>query len=242
VLNFFKTKEPANLEFIGKDVHSHLLPGMDDGVQTFTESVEVVRTFRELGYRKLITTPHVNSDHFPNKPEDILNKLDQLRKILAHEKIDIQVEAAAEYMIDEAFLEKLNNKDKLLTFGGKFVLVETGFYNQPVFMQDVFFKLNASGYKPVLAHPERYSYLQPNSSLLQQILESNILLQLNLNSLNGIYGKGVQNMAEYLIDKNLIHLVGSDCHNSTHAEELKKLSKSKYLKKLSKMNLLNHLL
>jgi len=244
VFGLFKKKDkaPNVFDLIQVDIHSHLLPGLDDGVQTFSESVEIIREFIGLGYRKIITTPHINSSHYPNEPADILHKLDQLKKVLSHEKLNIEINAAAEYYMDENFLEKLENNEKLLTFGDNYILVETSFFNEPVFLKEIIFKLNANGYKPILAHPERYSYLQTNEYLLRELAQMNIYLQMNLNSLVGLYSKGVQNLAEYLIDHKLIQFVGTDCHNPSHVEELKKLHRSKYFKKLAKFNLRNSLL
>ena len=129
---FKKSKSPIKLPF-QVDIHSHLLPGLDDGVKSFKESIYIFKILQQLGYRKVITTPHVMHDHYPNTPEEILVKTSELKKILEKEKINISIEAAAEYYLDEHFVKKLSDNEKLLTFNKNHLLFETSFINKPVF-------------------------------------------------------------------------------------------------------------
>ena len=195
-----------------------------------------------LGYNKVITTPHVLSDHYPNTPEIILKKLYELRSLTEQHGLSIKVEAAAEYFLDETFLSKLENNDKFLTFGNNYLLFETSFINKPNFLIEAVFKINAHGYKPVLAHPERYIYIQENLEILEDLLERDVLLQININSLTGYYSKGARKLAEKLIDNNYISFLGSDCHNQRHLAVTREACGMKYFKKATQLDLLNYTL
>src|SRR5688500_12711333 len=143
-------------------MHSHLIPGIDDGVQTPEDSLAVILKFRDLGYKKLITTPHVMSDTYKNTTEGIRRGLKELNEFLRDKNVDITVEAAAEYYLDENLVSMLNNNEPLLTFGKNYLLFETNFINEPFNLKEFIFLATTKGYKLVLAHPERYMYLQSN--------------------------------------------------------------------------------
>jgi protein-tyrosine phosphatase len=223
-------------------MHSHLLPCIDDGVQSLEESIHIIQNLFDLGFEKIITTPHIISDFYPNTPEIISNKLSVLKSKLNEMGINIKVEAAAEYLIDEHFISLLESETDLLTFGDSFVLVETPFLNKPFFLEEVIFKMKAKGYQPVLAHPERYLYLQEDYGIIQEILKTQVLLQINLTSLVGQYSRGAQKLAEYLIDNNLIHFIGSDIHNLKHLATYQKALSSKYFDKCRQLFLYNNTL
>ncbi len=224
------------------DLHSHLLPGIDDGVQTLEQSIELVSHFSELGYEKLITTPHIMSDFYPNTPEIIADKLKEVKEAIKEAEIPIQIEAAAEYYFDEYFIELVASKAELLTFGDNYLLFEIGFVSEPLNLRSVIFDLITSGYKPVLAHPERYAYYHPKLENLQDLIDRGVLLQLNTNSITGYYSKEVKKMANKLIAKKMIHFIGSDCHNLKHFEEMKKAHDHKMYKKITSLELLNNTL
>ncbi|MEQ6121148.1 CpsB/CapC family capsule biosynthesis tyrosine phosphatase [Reichenbachiella sp. MALMAid0571] len=237
---FLKKKKSEN--FLSTDIHSHLLAGIDDGVKTWDASLEILRYLKEAGINKVITTPHIISDYYPNTPEIIHQKLSELKEEVTNSGIDIQVEAAAEYMIDEGFIELLDGEERLLTIGKSFVLVETPFINKPLFLDEVFFKMKSLGYQPILAHPERYLYLQDDYSLIQNIIDSSVLLQINMGSLVGYYSSGAKKLAEYLITHKQVHFLGSDIHNSKHLEAYKKALYSKYFEKCRQLFLYNNTL
>jgi tyrosine-protein phosphatase YwqE len=127
-----------------------------------------------------------------------------------------------------------------LTFGDKYLLFETSFYNKPFQISEVIFDLQSQGYKPVFAHPERYIYLYDEFDFLVDLAEKGVVLQINLNSLSGYYGKAAQEVAEKLIDLNLTYLVGTDCHQLKHLEVLENTRRKKYYTKLDEMKLINH--
>jgi tyrosine-protein phosphatase YwqE len=225
---------------ITTDIHSHLLPDLDDGSKSLQESAVLIKQFQNLGYQKLITTPHVMQDFYKNTPEMILEKLEELRIYLKNQYIHIEIEAAAEYYLDEAFIHRLERCEKQLTFGKDYLLFETSFDNQPKQLMETIFLMQAQGYRPVLAHPERYTYLYQQFELIEKIKERGVFLQINLNSLCGYYGKDAQLFAEKLMHLKMIDLVGSDCHHFRHLEALQITKTSKNYHKLADLNLLNH--
>lgn len=240
---FFRKKnevETLNPPIIA-DMHSHLLPGIDDGAANMDETLQLIEAFMQNGYKYLVTTPHVIDDFYKNTPEIILGKLAEVRQAVAAKGWDIKIDAAAEYLIDEFFLEKLNNNVPFLSFGAnKYVLIETPFMNEPMYLKEVIFKLQSAGYWPVFAHPERYTYLCNDFKRAKEIFNTGVLFQINLPSLSGYYSRPIQQLAERLIDENMVHFVGSDCHKMKHIDALEQTKRTKHYKKLLEMPLLNH--
>jgi protein-tyrosine phosphatase len=239
--NWFSSKHKTPIP-IYTDVHSHLLPGIDDGVKTIEESIEVIQKLSSLGFKKLITTPHIMSDYYKNTPEIINTKLKEVRTALTSTDIQIEIEAAAEYYLDENFHKKIVNKEELLTFGDNYVLFETSFTVQPLLLKEIVFLLNSNGFKPVFAHPERYQYLQENRGLLIELIDQGLLFQLNALSFVGYYSKQVQKIAKELVERNAVAFIGSDCHNIIQATELERAYSSKIAHKINIDNILNHTL
>jgi tyrosine-protein phosphatase YwqE len=230
---FKKKKEEPDIDYssIKVDLHSHLIPGIDDGAKNMDESLVLIKKLVDLGYKKIITTPHVMADFYRNTPEIINEGLDKLREEIRKNNIDVQIQAAAEYYLDEAFESKLE-KGNILTLGNGFLLFELSFINYPQSFFDIVEKIKEKGYKPVLAHPERYSYLGAAIENYERIKEAGCYLQLNTISLTGYYGKPTQKIAEELVDNNLIDFIGSDMHHVKHAEILKHALNNVYVKKL----------
>ncbi len=219
-----KEKQPADLAIdysaLGIDMHSHLLPGIDDGSPDAATSVSYIKKMMELGYRKFITTPHIYPDLYPNNRETITAALQVLKTKLKEEQVDVEVHAAAEYFIDDQFADRLNNDEQLLTLHKNFVLVEISFMQAPSDLKNVLFDLIVKGYQPVLAHPERYNYYHSRKEVYHRFKDQGCLLQVNLLSLSGYYGKGVQEAAHYLVDHKLVDLIGTDLHHQRHLEAM----------------------
>jgi len=159
-------------------------------------------------------------DFYKNNPEAIRQKLLQLKSKLTEEDINIEVEAAAEYNLDDHFMDLLANGDELLTFGKKYILVETAFFNKPAFLFDAIFKINAMGLTPILAHPERYLYVQENPVFAKKLIEKGMLLQLNLGSLIGLYSIPVKKLSIKMIHEQMIQFLGTDIHSIEHAKSI----------------------
>ncbi|HEV7620658.1 MAG TPA: CpsB/CapC family capsule biosynthesis tyrosine phosphatase [Flavisolibacter sp.] len=242
---FFTKKDKSNLDlsWVHADMHSHLIPGIDDGSQDDETSLTLIKGLANLGYKKLITTPHVLSEMYPNTSDTILKGLEQLTSICKNENISIELKAAAEYFIDEFFEEELRNKKQFLTISGNMVLVEFSMITAPMDLQQILFEMQIQNYQPVIAHPERYIYLSRNKEFYEELKNSGCQFQLNLLSLTGYYGDSVQELAEYLIRKNLYDYAGTDLHNSRQLSLFQKLSSSVALKKLKESGMIkNHLL
>ncbi|HTL80252.1 MAG TPA: CpsB/CapC family capsule biosynthesis tyrosine phosphatase [Bacteroidia bacterium] len=224
--------EPVDLSVIGIDMHSHFIPGIDDGAKTMKDSIELLRSMEELGYKKAITTPHIMSDFFRNTPEIISTGLEQVQQAARKEGLTIQIEAAAEYYFDYE-LEGKVEKEKLLTFGNNYFLFEVSYMNPPDNLEAFIFKLITTGYKPVLAHPERYPFWFSKSlEKFEKLKDKGVLFQLNINSLTGHYSLESKRVAEQMIDNGWYEFIGTDCHHMGHVQLLKKARGEKALKKL----------
>ena len=219
MFKWFSKKEQAlealSLSEIGTDLHSHLIPGIDDGANDMETSILLIKKFIDLGFKKIITTPHIMSDLYQNTPEIINSGLSKLKKELKKQEIDIIVEVAAEYYVDYNFEQNIG-VENFMTFGENNILIEFSFLEAPRNMYDIIFKLQLEGYKIVLAHPARYRYFSLND--YSALIERGVFFQLNLLSLIGYYSNEVKLNAELLINNNLISYVGTDCHNKHHAQ------------------------
>jgi len=235
MFNFFsKTKagKPV-LETLKTDVHSHLLPGIDDGSPDVSTSLELIKGLKALGYTKLITTPHIMWDMYQNTRDGILSLLDEMRDVLREADVDIELDAAAEYFLDDYVMSLLKKKKRLLTFGdNNMVLAEFSMASPPIDLRAILFEMRMQDYQPVIAHPERYVYLENTKEFYDELKDAGYLFQLNLLSLAGTYGRSVKELANYLIDKGYYDLVGTDLHNQRH---LKALQSNAILSPLEKL-------
>ena len=236
MLKLFSRSKPAgektNFHFLKADMHSHLIPGIDDGSPDMETSLQLIRGMKELGYSKLITTPHIMWDMYKNTREDILQRLEQLRAAVKAESLDIEIEAAAEYFLDDHVEALIKNNEPLLTMGENMVLVEFSLAQPSMSLKDILFAMQMQGYLPVIAHPERYIYLEKNKELYQDLKDIGCLFQLNLLSLTNYYGRSAHELAQYLIKKEFYDLVGSDIHHFRHIEALQDPALTTPLKKL----------
>ncbi len=206
------------------DMHSHLLPGIDDGAPDMATSLKLIKGMTELGYTRLITTPHVMGDMYPNSRDTILRKLGQVREAVSAEGISAEINAAAEYFLDEYLARLLKKNEPLLTISGNMVLTEFSLAWKPHGIKDILFEMQMQGYQPVIAHPERYIYLQHNKEFYGELKDIGCFFQLNILAIGGYYGKSVQDLAQYLVKKNYYELIGTDLHNIHHLEKLQQLS------------------
>lgn len=202
------------------DIHSHLIPSIDDGAQNLEESELLIQSLIHLGYTKLITTPHINVN-YPNTPDIIKKNYEMLINFLSSKNINISIEFAAEYMLDEGFSFHL--KSGLLTFGKQnFVLIETSHHIKPDRLREIIFDIQMKGYKPVFAHPERYLYLWNNKEQYFELKEQGLYFQVNINSLSGYYTEKPKSIAKFLMKNGLVDFLGSDTHHQKHIEMLNK--------------------
>ena len=235
-----KLSDPADYSILKVDLHSHLIPGLDDGSSNIEESIEMVRRFHKLGFEKLITTPHIMNDYYRNTPDRIKDGLQELRKAVEEAGIPISIEAAAEYMIDDGFEKKLS-MGNLLTIGDKYLLIELSTFTPHPNLHTILFNLQLEGYKIILAHAERYSYWYKDFTQYENLKHREMYFQVNTLSFGGFYNPGYRKMAEKLSDAGLIDFLGSDMH---HLSALTLMEKSAYEKHVVKLinsgNLLNN--
>jgi len=205
------------------DVHTHILPGVDDGVKYFAEAVESLRWLRNNGVGRVYLTPHIMSDFSKNTSAFLSERFDSFVEGLKEEGItDIpEVRLAAEYMLEAAFEE--HKKDGLLTFADRHVLVETSYLTPPLGLMQILEDLLESDYLPILAHPERYRYMDMNDYVL--LKSQGIKLQLNYMSLTGVYGTEVRKKAETLLQEGHYDHTGSDLHHLSRHKDVYALPK-----------------
>ena len=204
------------------DLHSHLLPGIDDGVKTLEESIDIIIGLKELGFKKIISTPHIMWHRFPNTRDTILDAYKKVKDELTKQNIDIEFEVAAEYYYDENFFELIEKEDLLSIGKDKYVLFELSYTQKPFGLEQTIFNILSKGYKPILAHPERYSYFAKDFEKYDKLKDSGVRFQINLNSLIGFYGKRPKKAVKYLIEKGLVDFVGSDIHSQKYLDSFSK--------------------
>lgn len=224
------------------DVHAHILPELDDGPVDIEQSIEIIKEMYAMGYRKIIATPHVMSGYYNNTPDNILQSLQTLRNVLKRRNIAVELEAAAEYYLEDEFFRLIERRE-VLTFGGskKHLLFEASFITKASYILEAVIKIKQAGYTPVLAHPERYVNLN-DLEVINRLASNGTLFQINIGSLTGYYSKQVQELAELLITKKLIAFLGSDCHSLAQLESIKQAFKLKTFKEATQLNILNNTL
>lgn len=226
--DFFK-KGNSDFSNLQTDLHSHLIPGIDDGAKTLEKSVAYIQAMSEMGFKKIITTPHIMGDFYPNTSEVILEGLEKVRGAVAKEKIEVELYAAAEYYVDDFFTDLLESETKLLTLPGNRLLIEFSTLVAPGAPFDIIFKLKTRGYQPVIAHPERYIYWSDQFDIFEKLKAHGCELQINLLSLLGHYGRGQKKLALKLLKTGMVDFAATDLHNGGHIQVLRKALKTNKL-------------
>ena len=212
-------------------MHSHILPGIDDGSPNVETSIQLIQALQKIGYESFIATPHIYKELYPNSKVTIVAALQQLQDALKKAGLQVQVTAAAEYMIDDSFEKEMDVND-LLLFGGNKMLVELSALSPPTNLYECFFKLQLRGITPIIAHPERYLFLFNNRQVFHEWVDRGYKLQVNILSTTGFYGTQVKDLAIYLLKEELVHYLGTDAHNLQQVEALKKSLKTKEMQKI----------
>ncbi len=244
-MGLFKKNRISYSDFtqVGIDLHSHVLPGLDDGSPSLDESLKMLREMEKIGFRKIITTPHVISALYPNTKEQILGQLYHLQDSIRQEGIQLELEASGEYHMDYEFPGKVQ-EGEVIPFGKKnYLLIELPFMKPSFSIEEILYQTQLSGYKPVIAHPERYVWLMGKMKLYDGLKNRGLFFQLNLNSLSGLYGFPAKLAANQLIDAGMIEFAGSDAHHFGHLLELSKVMHNKhFIKLIQSGHLLNSML
>ena len=216
--NFLKSK-PTLKELIPKgfvDIHSHILPGIDDGAKNIEESLKLISEMKKLGFSKIIATPHTYPGLYDNDNESIINSFNQI-----NHQSPISLACASEYMIDVSLIKKAEKRE-LLCLKDQNVLIESNFLYLPEYFHEVIFQLQHYGYTPILAHPERYIFLSDNFQNFYKMKKYGCKFQINLLSTVGLYGKNIANICDKLIKENIVDYVGSDIHSMKHIKAFDK--------------------
>ncbi len=231
ILNLFKS-EPTLRELIPEgfvDIHSHILPGIDDGAKNIKESLELISEIRKMGFVKVICTPHTYEGVHNNTYKSIEQSFNTLNN-RNNEKIKFNF--ASEYMLDNSIIVKAKNKS-LLCLKHNYVLVEMSYISSPINLYEIIFELQTNGYIPVLAHPERYRFLYvKNYNEFNKLKKVGCMFQINLLSLTGYYGKDIVDACNYLINNDFCDYFGSDIHNLRH---IKKFNEKVITKNITKI-------
>jgi protein-tyrosine phosphatase len=225
MFSFFKKKEPKVREAnttpfaeLKTDMHSHILPGIDDGAQNVDESLALIEVLYAKGFRNFICTPHVYQEMYPNTNSTIEEAFNLLLPHVREKYNDVKIKYAAEYFMDEVFDAKLEKGEKLLAIADDYVLVEHSFMQAPYDLKEKIFNLQMAGYTPILAHPERYEFYMQNKKGYDALYDVGCVFQLNLLSLMGYYGKGPYELSKYLVERGYVKMLGSDIHKQSHID------------------------
>ena len=213
-----KKRVDSNYRFanVAQDIHSHILPGLDDGSPDIASSLELVKALSNTGINRLICTPHIIADIYRNTPEKINEALKKLKEACSLNGLHTNITAGAEYMLDDHFMELLRTKQPLLTLAKNYILTELSYATQPNNLEQIAFEININNYQALMAHPERYFYYHGDYKMYYRLKELGFFLQVNLLSLTGHYGKNVTKAARFLFKNNLVDFVGSDIHHIGH--------------------------
>lgn len=235
MLSLFKKKQNYDLSWLGADMHSHLIPGIDDGCPDTDTSIACIHGLQELGLHSFFMTPHIYAEIHPNSPETIRPAYQKLRQAMDAEGMhNVKTAAAAEYMIDDAFAANYQQGAEMMTLPKRQVLIEMSYQFERKDLNEHIFQLQLHEYQPILAHPERYNYYHSSPQTYTRLKERGFRFQLNLLSLSGYYGEPVRKMAQHLVKEKMIDYIGTDLHHFRHLKALQEFVRNNDLHKMLK--------
>ena len=232
--NLFKKKYTPRPIFaaLGTDMHCHLIPQVDDGSKCTEESIECLQTLTAVGYKKVYITPHFQHPRFPNDEDDIVRRYGDLLKAAREAGVEIEIAGiAGEYRIDSGFAPRLQNP-RFLKVADKYVLVEFSLHQQMMGCDEMIFDMQMKGYEVILAHPERYPYLNIDGKRFEQLMNQGVYMQCNVLSLGGFYGDEAKRRALTMIERGWVSFLGTDTHNALYCQALRDLSCNRKIEKL----------
>lgn len=238
MFHFFRKKKVDPITEWPVDMHSHLIPGVDDGAKSPVESYEILKTLRQLGMKKWVTTPHIFFEYYRNDAHSIQAGFNELVSFYKSQLDDFDISFSAEYYFDE-HLQREVIEQNILTFGNRFLLFETNMYSEPLDLDDFIFKAGLNGYQLILAHPERYHYLAGNFKRIEELRDKGVYMQVNMLSFLGYYSNDARRMAREMTDLGLVDFLGTDCHNQQQAILLSEVASDQYFRSATRLNLLN---
>lgn len=226
---FFRRQHKIPRLFWHTDLHSHVCPGIDDGARDASRSVQLVEAMQELGFTRMVVTPHVTDEVFPNTPQVIHESYIRLQEACRLADLHMAFNCSAEYRIDELLFQLLEER-QVRPLPGGYLLVENSWMQEPMNLTGFLFEVrNTYGFKPVLAHPERYVYYHRHRERYRELHDAGILFQVNLLSLAGHYDKACRQAGEWLLEQKMVDFIGSDLHRASHIESIRRyLASSDY--------------
>lgn len=233
MFNIFHRKKENNQLFYNTDVHCHILPGVDHGSQDVEQSIEMLRAERDMGITRVILTSHVTAETFENTPDTLRPAFEILKQAVA-ETEDIshmKLYLSAEYRMDE-FWDKQYSLGNQIAMPGNYILMENSFHQELLGLDELLFDLKVKGYKPILAHPERYIYYAQRKQRLEQLHNTGTKFQVNLLSLAGYFGQHCRETALWLVKHGMVDMLGSDMHGMEHVKVIQDYINSKEWRKL----------
>lgn len=219
------------LSVLKTDIHSHLIPKVDDGSHSYDVSLKCIQRMAELGYTKICLTPHFQTYKFRNDEDDILKRAEKLRQVLADNKIDMELIVGGEYLVDNGFRERME-ANKFLKMNGTYLLIEFSFNQAILGVSELVFELQKLGHEVILAHPERYIYFHEHPEIPKTLKDQGVYFQSNINSFVGFYGKSTLNESYKYITNGWTDFLGTDIHNGIYLEALVKACQDRKFRKI----------
>lgn len=226
MFNFFSKKREQQPLFFTTDIHSHVVPGIDDGSPDVETSLELLDAMAGWGLKRILASPHITYGSFENTSETIAEAFGELQKAASEKGLELELGYSAENRIDDLFLQNYE-EGKLLTLPGNILLMENSYMQEPWNLDQLLFDVQVKGYRPILVHPERYSYYYGKRERFAEIHNAGVEFQINLLSLAGYYGPGEKKYAEFLIQKGWVDYIGTDLHRAGHVKAINEYLASK---------------
>lgn len=235
----FSSRPKGDFSALGADMHSHLLPAVDDSSDSTDQCLKLIRSLEDMGFHTLYTTPHSVKSLYPNTLKSLAESYDNIKESLPS---NLRFDYSSEYFLDELFLKNLDNK-QLRPLPDNRLLIEFSMISIPYKLETQFFEILMQGYQIVLAHPERYLFFHKDQEMLSRLKDMDVEFQVNALSLGGYYGDSVKQLANKLIDYGWVDFLGTDTHHDKHIRALRNIPATRsYNKLLDQGNLKNNLL
>lgn len=232
MFNIFKKKSQTNNLFYNTDIHSHIIPGIDDGSDCIETSLTLIKGLQEMGINRMLATPHVTHSTYENTHESISSAYNLLMEAIKVADFDMDIQFSAEYRLDDYSLEQFK-LGKAIPLPNNHLLVESSFITEQLNLDQILFELRLKGHNLIYAHPERYHYYHSKRERYQQIHESGTMFQVNLLSFSGVYGPQVKEISEWLLNNNLVDFIGTDIHHTKHLNLIRDFLKTRTYSKLA---------
>ena len=226
------------------DFHTHILPMIDDGSSSVEETLNIIKEAKKVGFDKIILTPHYMENIYNAKKKEIEEYIGKLNELLQEKQIGIKLYSGNEIYITDNIVKLLQNNIVSSLNNTRYVLFELPFNSKPFNLYNVAYELIENNYIPILAHPERYNFVQQNLSMVYELVQSGVFVQSNYGSIIEMYGKKAAIIVKILLKNNMVHFLGTDVHKSNTIypkipkilKEVEKIIGKEKLDKISNIN------